>query len=1258
MSSFGKSYQRSRNKKHSTQSTVFYPTNMYNDNPHNSIVKAKKHISDLLHSYISEFEQNDFPSFFENYNSHKSKLKGTNVSNKNILNASNLQSNRSSNSNTKRSSLHLLNESKATERTKLNITENNQKQNKSRLSEQGENILHHKKSSFQHKEINNTLTKSNVAFNNEIEINNIQGLTKSNMVELRNICDKLKQNICAQSSKDSLKTTETKQYQNENDSSPEYSMANSVAKISKDKFRCLIKKGYVYDSLDDEEVEDEINDNFYISPNSKFVFYFDMVIFISMFYTILYTPLSLAKEDYIPPHPSKFFLIIEMIIDCVCIVDIIIRFFLAYFTFDEILITKLNLIALHYIFTWFIIDIISALPFNSLLLYKLIVNHDFFPAISFGTFGKNIREIFRLNRIIKIIKVLFSNTFGSYLFKAIFKINHLSRWNKLYLSIFTFIIALHILSSIFIFIGKTAYPNWIMSYLPNEKNFNVLYLHSLYYILSSIYSIGYGDILSKNMHERIFNLFLMLFGIMIYSWGLSSISTYIQTKDAKTIEFQHKCEILDEIRVTHEKMSDELYEKIYRFLNYKLENEKKDRNTIIDSLPIGLRNNLIYEMYKPIIENFIFFKNFNNTDFIVRVLMCFKPILSLKNDILVKEGDYIEEILFVKKGNLSLQLPLPDLDQVVKQREKSFLRRSVFNRPLLRQKASLLGLENRVSYEDLTNDELNRAQLYDDEISCIHIQILEIRKNEHFGDILMFLNRKSPLSVKVKSKIVELFLLKKTDAVRISMSYPKIWNKIIKRSLFNMEQIDRLVNRAIKLFYNANKSKFTNLMRYKKKISGTLYHTIMNLNSTSSNISGVNSKFNYLKSQKLTNIYKIANVNTSRFELKTIPSISQSALGSDENKSSEQSLNDNTELPSNANNYKSERTYENKNEDNEEDNQSDSSNMSNQVIENIDSNSTIEMNIDDGLENVDINNISKNQTEPTHINNTNNTKGYAISNQSFSIKRKFIESSDISSNTGFKEEDLCFTCPITFTVNKKYDNLISSMGIDITKAKELIDKVVQCGIEELNNIMSYLDSIISTRKSLFNLVEEKDTKSVKLENRTQLKRCYSLTKTRKSIFGDYDKKSMITLHNKDSIIAKKESNPNPIKQQKKSLQNFLQKKDNFIKVATFAFNDEKANPSIKLPSLKNLDQITKNNDSAVNQKKNDNNLLAMIHNNIENNAFNLENPELFYSEYFQKIMDKEQGVIYEAFLLKKLEKTEMFLKQMSKIKKDNEDKET
>ena len=51
-------------------------------------------------------------------------------------------------------------------------------------------------------------------------------------------------------------------------------------------------------------------------------------------------------------------------------------------------------------------------------------------------------------------------------------------------------------------------------------------------------------------------------------------------------------------------------------------------------------------MYESIINNFIFFKNFNNIDFIVRVILSLKPILALNNDILVKDG-YFVEILFL-----------------------------------------------------------------------------------------------------------------------------------------------------------------------------------------------------------------------------------------------------------------------------------------------------------------------------------------------------------------------------------------------------------------------------------------------------------------------------------------------------------------------------------------------------------------------------------------------------------------------------------
>ena len=52
-------------------------------------------------------------------------------------------------------------------------------------------------------------------------------------------------------------------------------------------------------------------------------------------------------------------------------------------------------------------------------------------------------------------------------------------------------------------------------------------------------------------------------------------------------------------------------------------------------------------MYKPYINNFIFLKNIKNRDFVVQVVSKLKPVLSVKGDILIQEGDYIEDIIFV-----------------------------------------------------------------------------------------------------------------------------------------------------------------------------------------------------------------------------------------------------------------------------------------------------------------------------------------------------------------------------------------------------------------------------------------------------------------------------------------------------------------------------------------------------------------------------------------------------------------------------------
>jgi hypothetical protein len=132
-------------------------------------------------------------------------------------------------------------------------------------------------------------------------------------------------------------------------------------------------------------------------------------------------------------------------------------------------------------------------------------------------------------------------------------------------------------------------------------------------------------------------------------------------------------------------------------------------------------------MYDNIIKNFIFFKNFNNADFIVRVILSFKPILAIKNDILIKDGDFVDDIIFIKFGRLSLDLPIVFEREVMK--------------PTINEINSITEdpIKNSVLENLMVEEEEEEEKMFEETVQ--YFKILELQKNEHFGDILMFLNK-------------------------------------------------------------------------------------------------------------------------------------------------------------------------------------------------------------------------------------------------------------------------------------------------------------------------------------------------------------------------------------------------------------------------------------------------------------------------------------------------------------------------------------
>ena len=304
------------------------------------------------------------------------------------------------------------------------------------------------------------------------------------------------------------------------------------------------------------------------------------------------------------------------------------------------------------------------------------------------------------------------------------------------------------------------------------------------------------------------------------------------------IKYSNNMKILEEIRIDYPNMPFKLYNKIYNYIESRSAAEKKlDANMLTNSLPFNLRNVLLLIMHESCIKNFKFFKNCDNSNFIIQVLSKFIPAISKKLEILVFEGEMIEEIVIVKDGRLSLEaaIDIEDPEESIKNyfninfkgitTAKEIKKLEEANRKL--NSSYLMPSKNVQDYDNakfvlntavkkqvkyLMNSALDDTSILDktsnvnvkknEELDFLknepikneqgnykYIKIIDIRKNENFGGLYMFMRRPSPLPLKVKSKFAELYLLSKKDAFSIAKNYNNIWSKIHKKDFHNMVSI-------------------------------------------------------------------------------------------------------------------------------------------------------------------------------------------------------------------------------------------------------------------------------------------------------------------------------------------------------------------------------------------------------------------------------------------------------------------------------------
>jgi CRP-like cAMP-binding protein len=282
--------------------------------------------------------------------------------------------------------------------------------------------------------------------------------------------------------------------------------------------------------------------------------------------------------------------------------------------------------------------------------------------------------------------------------------------------------------------------SWVVR-LGYMDNSNIeLYIISFYWTLTTVTTVGYGDITAGTTIERIYNLFIMSFGVLLYSFAIGSLSSIVSTLDQKSEEMNQKLQILSSIKKEFN-LEQGIYDKVRKVIKYDLSRNQKDKMVFLQELPNKLRIELSQIMHDKVIQNFYFFRD-QPSDFFAYVAPLLKPVKFSKNDYLYKCQDMIDEMYFVAKGTV------------------------------------IFCLDKRYGEKE----------------------IREIKKNNNFGEIEMCLNEKLSFNIKIKSRNCELFVLKKNDFLRLSVNFKEFIESFLHKSLMKYLKFNEEKNQMIKEF--------------------------------------------------------------------------------------------------------------------------------------------------------------------------------------------------------------------------------------------------------------------------------------------------------------------------------------------------------------------------------------------------------------------------------------------------------------------------
>eukprot|EP00899_Mesostigma_viride_P003418 jgi/Mesvir1/13077/Mv06063-RA.1 len=389
--------------------------------------------------------------------------------------------------------------------------------------------------------------------------------------------------------------------------------------------------------------------SFLLYPGSTFMRFWDATMLVLLLYVAIFLPFDVAFLGN-HTHMSAIF-ILTCIIDIFFLMDIIVNFFLAYYSEKHhVWITSHKRIACRYLRGWFLVDLISCMPVEALALV--------FQSDKISHF-----LLMRAVRLLKMSKLLRVLRAGRVLRRFESFVNITMRYNLIGLIKFVLLTlcAMHWMACVWRLVAviENLEYNWITAYASRDEFSNDLmaweeYIMALYYTAATMITIGYGDVVPVTKWERVAAILFMLSGASVYAYIVGSVCGVISALNAKSNEYH---QVMDDLNVfmRDHNLSRDLQQRLREFLKYrKLSDKLHSWQGLLSLISPSLKAEVAEQMYAKVLRRLDVFGD-APLAFITLLASKLEPVTYPPQETIIHYNEEAAQMYIIERGVVASQ---------------------------------------------------------------------------------------------------------------------------------------------------------------------------------------------------------------------------------------------------------------------------------------------------------------------------------------------------------------------------------------------------------------------------------------------------------------------------------------------------------------------------------------------------------------------------------------------------------------------------